>query len=169
MRPTGKSERLRELRAKPVDREKLIHQNYIFTFQAFIGTTLGGRLTLGTLRWEHFQMEIASFGLGIDLTQVSDENFYLSMHLGLGGKWALDTAGTHDLGFMIGIGGGSTRVYRGGEHGRWAINRVELFPSRISYRYNMASGGCLETGLSVPLVWLQNFIPNIQLFFSVGY
>lgn len=165
-----------EPRTKPTDRQKLMYQNYIFTLQAFIGTTLGARLTLGTLRWEHFQMEIFSGGAGVDFGTVNLEKtgVYFSLYfLGLGGKWPVTASGRHEIGFIIGILGAGGSFDGDG-------NRMEYFPTKVAYHYNMIEGAVFEAGISFPLLYftevnesyrtyLWGGIPNIQFFVGIGY
>lgn len=153
-------ERTPGMRTSP--EQKLIRQNYIFVLQGFTGATTGARLTLGTLRWEHFQMEILSGAGGCSIHRGDLDGIYFSTYVaGLGGKWAVTSSGAHDLGFMIGLGGGLTIGYH--------VARLELLPAKLTYRYNMESGGVFEAGIAFPLIWVFDHTPNIQIFLGIGY
>lgn len=159
---TPDPDRIRRLRTGNIPEDKLLYQNYIIILNGFIGTTIGIRTTWGTLRWEHFQMEILSGGGGVDVI-TGLEGAHFSCHLiGLGGKWNIASSREHELGFMIGALGGGGTVSRD-------LFRLEFLPSKFIYRNNMASGGVFEAGIAMPLVWLGSYIPNIQLFVGIGY
>jgi hypothetical protein len=150
--------------------EKLMYQNYVFMIHAFAGTTVGGRLTLGTLRWEHFQMEIFTAGFGLDIVDGIAGFHYSVSFVSIGGKWAVSYSQNHELGFLFGVLGTGATFTRHDD-------RVELVPSRFFYRYNMDSGGVMETGISLPLIYftadqsgdITLGIPNIQFYIGFGY
>ncbi len=154
--------RIRRLRTGNIPEDKLLYQNYVIILNGFIGSTIGIRTTWGTLRWEHFQMEILSGGGGVDVIS-GLEGVHFSCHLiGLGGKWEIASSREHELGFMIGLIGGGVTMSND-------LLRIEFLPSKFIYRNNMASGGVFEAGIAMPLVWLGSYIPNIQLFVGIGY
>ena|GEM_PF-2622138 len=155
--------RPRQRHLKPEARQRLFTQNYIFTLQGFVGTTIGAKLTLGTLRWENFQMEIAHVAAGAQtIEEISNSLHITSYMVGLGGKWAVSSNGEHELGFMIGaLGAGFTFTNED--------TRLELLPTKLMYRNNMDNGGVFEVGIATPLIWLFNYIPNIQLYVGIGY
>lgn len=155
----------RDRLALPEERSRLAYQNYVFILRPFGGASFGAGLSLGTLRWRNFQMEIAATNLGVAIDRHGKPAaIYYSAHLvGLGGKWTLPSGDGHDeLGFMIGmIGGGATM---GGY-----VLRIELLPSRLMYRYNMDSGGVFEAGLLFPLVWFgRDMYPNLTFYLGIG-
>ena len=127
-----------------------------------------GMVSFGTLRWQRFYFDLARFFLGGGrMFDHGDRGMIAGMGVALGFPWHLDSGGTHEIRFGLGLGAGMIRQFNYCEPGedsqfggRKCVHAQQAFGFLLSpeiyYVFHLNARAALQIGADIHIATYPN-------------